>query len=142
MSTSSPDESQLAQLQSLPPDAPVAALNMFQFNDQAQYAPGDPEYGTPDADVTGQEAFARYSESAGAYLTSIGGRVVFSTPVDQVMIGPNDPKWDLIAIMYFPTRKAFMGMLTDPEFQATSRHRKAALATHHMIHLAGDPFTE
>jgi hypothetical protein len=31
-------------------------------------------------------------------------------------------------------------MLADPEFAAVSRHRKAALANHYMLHLAGDPF--
>lgn len=139
---SGPSEAQLAQLLSLPPEAPVAALNLFQFNAQALYAPGDPEYGTPEADVTGQEAYARYGAVAGKTISDLGGRVVFSTAVDQVMIGPSDPAWDLVAIMYFPTRKSFMEMLADPSFQDASRHRKAAFAAHHMIHLAGDPFKQ
>ena len=137
---SAPSESQLAMLMSLPAEAPVAALNLFQFNANAQYQPGDPEFDTPAANVTGQEAYARYSATAGKFITDSGGRVVFSTPVDQVMIGPTDPQWDLAAIMYFPTRKAFMEMLSDPKFQEASRHRKAAFANHCMLHLAGDPF--
>ena len=84
-----PDESQLQTLGGLDPDAPVAALNLFQFNERAQYAPGDEEYGT------------------------------------------------VAAIMFFPSRRAFVEMLTDPAFQAVSRHRKAALANHCMLHLNG-----
>ncbi len=137
--TSTPSESQLQTLLSLPPDAPVAALNLFQFNTQARYQPDDPEFGTNAANVTGEEAFATYSATAGGFIEALGGRVVFSTPVDQVMIGP-DTDWDLAAIMYFPTRSAFMDMLSNPEFQSASRHRKAALANHVMLHLAGDPF--
>ena len=139
---SAPMQSQLEKLMSLPPDAPVGALNLFQFNARAQYQPGDPEHGTPEADVSGEEAYARYSAAAGPFVVGCGGRVVFSTPVDQVMIGPERPAWDIAAIMYFPTRRAFMEMLSDPEFQDVSRHRKAALANHCMLHLAGDPFKD
>jgi len=138
---SNPTATQIEQLVSLPADAPVAALNLFHFNDQAQYQPQDPEHGTPDADVSGTAAFARYSATAGEFIERLGGRVVFSVPVDQVMIGPADPAWDIAAIMYFPTRAAFMEMLADPEFQKASRHRKAALANHTMLHLSGEAFS-
>ncbi|CAN0509780.1 unnamed protein product, partial [Discosporangium mesarthrocarpum] len=100
-----PNEEQVASLQSLPDDQPLAALNLFQFNDKAQYQPDDPEYGTPEAEVSGRDAYARYGATAGQSIMKLGGRVVFSTPVDQVMIGPTDPAWDLAAIMFFPTRK-------------------------------------
>ena len=135
-----PNESQIAQLQLLPAEAPIAALNLFQFNDRANYSPDDPEHGTDAARISGREAYARYSAIAGKRIAGIGGRVVFSTSVDQVMIGPSEPKWDVSAVMYFPTRSAFMGMLADPEFQAASRHRKAALQNHYMLHIAGDSF--
>lgn len=139
---STPTQFQLEKLMSLPADAPVGALNLFQFNSRAQYQPGDPEYGTPEADVPGEEAYARYSTAAGPFVVGCGGKVVFSTPVDQVMIGPEQPAWDIAAIMYFPTRRAFMEMLSDPGFQKASRHRKAAFANHCMLHLAGDPFKQ
>ena len=58
------------------------------------------------------------------------------------MIGSDDAEWEVVAIMFFPTRKAFMEMLSDPAFQKASRHRKAALANHCMIHLDGTPFIE
>ena len=135
-----PDDNQRATLGSLDPEAPVAALNLFQFNERAQYAPGDEEYGTEAANVSGREAFERYSAVAGPTLASLGGRVVFSTMVEQVMIGPIDPPWHVAAIMFFPSRRAFVEMLTDPAFQAASRHRKAALANHCMLHLNGTPW--
>ena len=135
-----PTEAQLEKLLSLPPDSPVAALNLFQFRDRARYSEEDPEFGTEAANVSGQEAFARYSAAAGEFLSSLGGSVVFSAVVDQLMIGPDEQQWDVAAVMYFPTRKAFIDMLMAPDFQATSRHRKAALTRHHMLHLGGTPF--
>lgn len=140
--TAKPSDSQIKKLLSLPPDAPVAALNLFQFNKRAQYQPDDPEYNTEAANVKGMEAWARYSAIAGKYIADLGGRVVFSTPVAQILIGPEDAQWDIAAIMYFPTRKAFTEMLSNPTFQKASRHRKAALANHCMIHLDGNPFKE
>ena len=132
-----PDEGQLITLGSLDPDAPVAALNLFQFNERAQYGPGDEEYGTEAADVSGQEAFSRYVAAGGQVLANLGGRVVFSTVVEQVMIGPSDPPWHAAAIMYFPSRRAFIEMTMNPDFQAASRHRKAGLANHYQLHLDG-----
>jgi len=139
---STPTEEQIAKLQSLPADEPIGALNLFHFNTHAQYQPEDPEYGTMMADITGREAFDRYRESAGKHLLELGGGPIFYTQVDQVMIGPEDPPWDIAAIMYFPTRGAFMKMLADPDFQSASRHRKAALANHKMLHLAGASFSK
>ena len=140
--TSAPTDSQLEQLLSLPPEVPVAALNLFQFNVQAQYQSDAPEFNTEAANVTGKKAFAIYGATAGKIIVELGGRTVFSAQVDQVMIGPPDLQWDLTVAIYFPTRKAFVEMLSNPEFRKASRHRKAALANHCMLHLAGDPFKE
>lgn len=137
---SKPTETQIEKLMSLPIDSPVGALNLFQFNVRAEYQPGDPEFNTPEADVSGEEAYARYSATAGPFVVGCGGRVVFSTPVDQILFGPEQPAWDLAAIMYFPTRRAFTEMLSNAEFQLASRHRIAAFANHWQLHLAGDPF--
>ncbi len=139
---STPTEAQLVTLQSLPMEAPIAALNLFKLNERANYRPGDPEFGTPEGEVSGQEAFERYRAEAGAKLTSLGGRTVFAASVDQVMIGPDALDFDLAAVMYFPTRSAFLEMLADPAFQASSRHRDAALARHSMLHIAGDAFVD
>jgi hypothetical protein len=47
----------------------------------------NPWHVIPAANVTGQQAYATYSATAGKFIAERGGRVVFSTPVDQVMIG-------------------------------------------------------
>lgn len=133
-----PTEAQIAALMALPQDAPLAVLNLFRFNAKAGYQPGDPEHGTPAAEISGRDAYAVYAEVAGKAILGLGGKVVFSAKVSQMMIGPDDAKWDTAAIMFFPTRSAFASMLSDPGFQAASRHRKAALANHLMLHLEGD----
>lgn len=136
-----PTEAQIAALMALPQDAPLAVLNLFRFNETARYQPNDPEHGTAAGNISGREAYAVYAGAAGKAIESLGGKVVFSASVMQMMIGPDDANWDTAAIMYFPTRAAFTSMLSDPDFQAASRHRKAALANHRMMHLEGDAFT-
>ena len=54
------------------------------------------------------------------------------------MVGSENIQWDLSLTLLFPTRQAFIDMITHPEFQQASRHRKAALANHYNIHLKGD----
>lgn len=135
-----PDETQLGMLMSLPTETPLAVLNLFEFNVVANYQSGDPEFGTSTAEISGQEAFHLYSEVAGKFLEDLGGRVAMSIPADQVLIGPPSANWHLAAIMYFPSRGAFLQMLSDAEFQHASRHRKAALKNHLMVHLNGETF--
>lgn len=137
-----PSKAQLSKLMSLPPETPLAVLNLFEFHDRANYQPEDPEYGTDAANISGEEAYRRYGDIAGTVIQGIGGRIVFSTVAEQVLIGPESANWHVAAIMYFPSRGAFMQMMADPEFQQTSRHRKAALKRHHMIHLNGEVFRE
>ncbi len=135
-----PSEAQLAQLVACDLDAPIAALNLFWFNPQACYEPEDPEYGTALAEVTGEQAFAAYGAVAGAVIAALGGRMVVSAAVDQVVIGPETLRCDRAAIMFFPTRRAYLAMTQNTDFQAASRHRRAALANHYMLHLDGSPF--
>ena len=124
----------------LPGDEPIAVLNLFKFNLVAQYQAEDPEYGTPAAEISGAEAYQKYSAEAGPPIYALGGRLHVSTAVDQVAIGPPDKSWDMVGILVFPSRQAFIDMMDDPKFQTASRHRKAALADHFMLHLQGDPF--
>ena len=138
--TLEPSESQFATLMSLPAHTPLAVLNLFEFNEVATYQPGDPEFGTSAAEISGQEAFQLYSEIAGAFMQKLGGRVLFSVPAEQVLVGSENTNWHIAAIMLFPSRAAFLEMSSDPKFQETSRHRKAALKNHHMVHLKGETF--
>ena len=135
-----PSETQLAKLMSLPADAPLAVLNLFEFHDLANYQPEEPEYGTDAANISGEEAYRRYAEAAGGLIQKLGGSVTMSAAAEQVLIGPEEANWSMAAIMLFPTRGAFMQMMADPGFQETSRHRKAALKNHYMIHLNGSAF--
>ena len=138
--TLEPSENQLSKLLSMPIETPVAVLNLFEFNEVANYQSGDPEYATSAAEISGQDAFHLYGGVAGKTIEDLGGRVVMSAPVEQVLIGHEVANWHAAAIMYFPSRGAFLQMMSDANFQTASRQRRAALKNHCMIHLNGESF--
>ena len=135
-----PSENQLAKLISLSIETPLAVLNLFEFNTMAHYQSGDPEYATSASEISGQEAFNLYGDVAGKTIEDLGGRVVMQAPTEQILIGNEAANWHAAAIMYFPSRGAFLQMMSDANFQRASRHRKAALKNHYMIHLNGEAF--
>ena len=135
-----PSENQLAKLISLSIETPLAVLNLFEFNTMANYQSGDPEYATSASEISGQEAFNLYGDVAGKTIEDLGGRVVMQAPTEQILIGNEAANWHAAAIMYFPSRGAVLQMMSDANFQKASRHRRAALSNHCMIHLNGDSF--
>ena len=136
--TTNSAKARFAKLMSLPLDAPIIVLNLFAFNAQANYQPEDPEYGTEKANITGEEALHAYFEAGSKITADLGVKTIFGSAVEQIMVGPENIKWDMAVTLLFPTRQAFVAMLTHPAFQKASRHRKAALANHYNIHLKGD----
>ncbi len=138
--TTTSTKAQISRLKSLPSDKPIIVLNLFAFNDKAQYKPEDPEYGTPKANVTGREALQSYFEAGSKITRKLGVKTIISAEVDQVMVGRENVQWDMTVTLFFPSRQAFINMISNPEFQKASRHRKAALSNHYNIHINGENF--
>ena len=99
--TTSSTEAQVDKLMSLPKDKPIIVLNLFEFNDQANYQPEDPEYGTEKADVTGREALQTYFEAGKKLTANLGVKRIFGSTVDQVMVGPENIQWDMSVTLLF-----------------------------------------
>jgi uncharacterized protein (DUF1330 family) len=57
-----------------------------------------------------------------------GGRVLWMGAVDQVLIGDVAEGWDAIALVEYPSRAAFIEMVTTPEYTKAHEHREAGLA--------------
>ena len=90
--------------------------------------------------MTGEQALAKYLEVAGNIVSGLGGRIVSSIPVEQVLVGPADEHWDRAVIVYFPSRKALVQLGMNADFQKISRHRKACCSNYRLLHLAGASF--
>ncbi len=111
------------------PDGPLVMLNLLKFRDEAAYADGSGEPGR-----SGAEAYAVYSETALQKVRGVGGSLFFTSPAHTPVIGP-DGEWDMVALVRYPSREAFLSMVGDPEYQACTHHRTAALADSRLIPL-------
>lgn len=101
---------------------PVFMLNLLRF-----------------AEGEGAGAYARYAAAAGAHLDRVGGEVVWSGACDEALIGPQAREWDAVAIVRYPTRRAFLEMVGDPAYLAIAEDRTAGLADSRLVPCAPLP---
>ncbi len=129
MSSINPSREQLAAFTaSVPADTPILMLNLLRYRDQAAY-PADSEQ----APCTGREAYARYSRTALGKVRGVGGEVQVLAAVQLALIAPAEECWDELLLVRYPSKAAFLAMLADPEYQAATVHRTAALADSRLI---------
>lgn len=106
-------------------DEPVVMVNLLRFKARAAYPR---EYGGPDPEVSGEEAYRRYLETATVKVGGLGGRLVWGGPSSMTLVGPANERWDQILVVHYPSRASFLAMTADPEYEAALVHRSAALA--------------
>jgi len=104
-----PNEEGFADLTRRLDEGPVTMLNLLAFK--------------PDG---GRERYLEYGEAVLPLLEGAGGRVVFQGQASPVLLG-ND-SWDLILLVEYPTRRAFLEMIQSPDYQAIAHLRTEALA--------------
>jgi uncharacterized protein (DUF1330 family) len=89
-------------------DAPVVMLNLLAFHPEG-----------------GRERYEEYGAAVAPLLENAGGRIVFLGNPASVLLG--DGSWDLVALVEYPTRQAFLDMIGSPEYLAIAHLRTEAL---------------
>lgn len=96
---------------------PVTMVNLFAFDGDA-----------------GRESYARYGREVLPHLARVGASVVYAGEAGGVLIGGEErPWWDMILVVTYPSRAAFLEMVTDPGYQEIAIHRINALRTSALI---------
>jgi uncharacterized protein (DUF1330 family) len=117
-----PTEEQVSAFAGGDPNGPVQMLNLLKFRDRAQYTqPVD------DPDCSGREAYERYIAAAGKSIGDVDGTLLWYGAAEGVLIGGSDDDWDEALIVEYPSRDHLLRMFGDPDYQATTFHREAAL---------------
>jgi uncharacterized protein (DUF1330 family) len=49
------------------------------------------------------------------------------------VIGPGTGEWDLVLFVQYPSRRAFLTMISDPAYLEIHHHRTAALADSRLV---------
>lgn len=89
-------------------EGPVVMLNLLAFK------PGG-----------GEERYREYADAVAPLLEGVGGRILQAYRPGPTMIGAED--WDMVAVVEYPTRQAFLDMIASPEYQRVMHLRTEAL---------------
>lgn len=122
-----PSREQFERFKALPREAPVWMLNLIRLNDRVRYPDGEA--------VSGAEAYTRYGRDSGPVFRRLGGRIVWRGRPEAVVIGPADEHWDIAFIAHYPSAKAFLAMVTDPDYKRAVLHRQLAVADSRLIRM-------
>ena len=117
-----PTQEQLQNLLASDFEGPVSMLNLLKFKERAEYADGR------SSELSGAEAYNLYAEKMAPFVISKGGRLVFGGRAEHLMLGEVDELWDVAAIMEYPSKEAFVEIVSSPEVGEFSVHRSAGLA--------------
>jgi len=103
-------------------DTPIAMINLLKFKKKAEYEDGR------DTNLTGEQAYAIYMEEVIEHLKKVGGEVSFGGTINRLMLGEVEELWDKAFIAKYPSKKAMLKMVTDPDYLESNKHRAAGLA--------------
>jgi uncharacterized protein (DUF1330 family) len=111
MSAIRPNKEQFLELMNAPDDGPVVMLNLLKFKARE-----------------GQSEYNKYGNSVVKMVEDRGGKLLWMGKVDQALIGDIDANdWDAIALVQYPSRKAFIDMTTSKEYEGAHEHRESGL---------------
>lgn len=121
-----PTPEQLRELAGSTDTGPIAMLNLLRFKDQAD--------GIDAADgISGREAYERYGEAVAKHLEGAGGHVTVLAECGESVIAPEGEAWDVVMLVSYPSRQAFLRMIADPGYQAEHAHRAAGLKDSRLV---------
>ena len=103
------NEGDMAEFASRATEGPVYMLNLLEFLPEG-----------------GAERYTEYGTAVAPLLERVGGRAVFAGEPAESLIG--DGSWDLIVLVEYPTRQAFLDMVTSPAYQEIAHLRTEAIS--------------
>lgn len=108
MSHINPTAQQIEALGQIPDEGPFVMVNLLRFK--------------PDG---GEGKYDEYSRRIVSVFERIGGRVVYYGKGVMTFIG--DDGWDAVLLAEYPSRSAFVTMISDPEYQQAVGFRTESL---------------
>jgi len=108
MSSITPSPEAIQAFAQAPQSGPFVMINLLKFK--------------PDG---GEAEYMKYSAATMKHLQRIGARIAFIGRVEHFLVGKSG--WDMIAMVEYPSRKAFLQMVSDPEYMQGHEHRERGL---------------
>jgi len=108
-------------LEALPDDEPVLMVNLVRLKETASGGEG-----------TGWDAYQRYSAATAPMIKARGGTVLWAGRAEAVALGvAQENVWDFVALVRYPSRAAFIDMMTSDEYvRSANPHRVDGVVEH------------
>ena len=113
-----PTAEQMQALLAAPDEGPIVMVNLLRFKPAAT---------APDEGITGEEAYDRYVVPMLEFIRARGVRVIWGGRVEAQVIGTGGEGFHSVALVEYPSRRAFFEIATDPHVQEIGKHRAAGL---------------
>ena len=113
-----PEPAQFQKLMEGPQDTPVVMLNLLRFKAAAD---GRNE------GMSGAESYMKYGQEMRKFVESKGGRFIWTGRVDSMLIGESDVDFEVVALVEYPSRKAFVEIATSDHVARIGEDRKLGL---------------
>jgi uncharacterized protein (DUF1330 family) len=117
-----PTQEQLQALLADPSDGPVVMLNLLRFK------PG------------GEEAYLRYARAMRKIVEGRGGRFLWSGRVTAQVLGSGGEGFEVVGLVEYPSRKAFVEVATSKEVAEIGIHRSEGLEGQWLIATSAEAF--
>ena len=110
-------------LKELEHQAPVVMVNLMRFHARSL-----------DGNGSGWDAYLRYSALAIKLIKARGGTITWTGTAEAVALGMAETnRWDYVALVRYPSRAAFIDMMTSPEYAQANVERENGCAAHAII---------
>ena len=107
-------------LRGLPDTGPVVMVNLVRFRETSL-----------DGDGSGWDAYLRYSRPVAPLIKGLGGTVIWAGKPEGLAVGDlGGARWDYVVLVRYPSRAAFLEMMTSPAYADANRHRENGVEDH------------
>lgn len=117
-----PASEQITELIQGPKETPVVMLNLLSFK-----AVADSNDKSESQEGSGSDSYAKYATKMVEFVESKGGRLIWSGRVDSMLIGESDVDFDMVALVEYPSREAFIEITSSNHVQEIGKDRAAGL---------------
>ncbi len=121
---SQPRAEQIQELMNGPEDTPVVMVNLLCFKDRGD---GGNE------GMSGESSYGLYAAKMQKFVESKGGRFLWSGRVDSMVLGESDVDFQVIALVEYPNRKAFLEIASSAHVAEIGQDRGKGLAGQWLI---------
>lgn len=118
-------------VRSLPDQGPVVMVNLVRFRERSL-----------DGNGSGWDAYSRYSKGDMPLLKKVRGTIIWAGNVEGAALGDlGEGRWDWVVLVHYPSRAAFLEMMTSPEYARINGDRENGVEDH-VILAANQTYTK